>query len=70
MMLLWFVMVQGQVGVCRYLVSDGKICGTKLRKRFMYDYWFCPKCSPETVKENIRDLFNIRKIKDRRFRKL
>ena len=50
-------MVQSQIGTCRYLLADGKVCGCKLMKRYMWDYYFCPKCHPQGVKDNIRDLF-------------
>ena len=51
---------QVQMGTCRYLVADDKVCGTKLMKRYNWDYYFCPACSPEQVKENIKDLFRKR----------
>jgi len=48
------------------MLADGSICGTKLRKRFMWDYWFCPKCCPESVRDNIRDLFRSHIIRVKR----
>jgi len=59
-------MVQGQIGTCRYLLANGKVCGCKLMKRYMWDYYFCPKCHPQGVKDNIRDLFQVEKIRKRR----
>ena len=42
-----------KVGICHYLVADGKICGTKIvphfRKDGVNDYWFCPKCDGELL---------------------
>jgi len=40
-----------KIGVCHFLIADGKICGTELTPHFCKDgtndYWFCPKCDGE-----------------------
>jgi len=40
--------MKDKIGVCRFLIEDGKICGTKLKhyKKGYVDFWYCPKCNP------------------------
>jgi len=51
-----------EVGTCRVLVADGVLCNTKLVERIGHDYWFCPKCCPEAVRDNKRDLSKMQQI--------
>lgn len=45
-----------KIGVCRHLIVDNKICGTKLTHYLhgLIDYWYCAVCSPEILEQDKR----------------
>ncbi len=42
-------------GTCKYIISEGKICGRKLAHfhHGLVDFYYCPKCQTEIRRDDL-----------------